>query len=258
MSETKKLTPVCYWCGKDFPTTIELGDELTPEEKAIMPDRLVVHYDPCPVCLEEWKKGRVFIQYKLEKTHEFQPPGLERPDGTVIFPTGRMYIISTEKAISLFGDAIQNEPISFLDEEKFEMVFDKAPVKTCFWCNKPFDGSPRDPKTLRAIENYDVCNDCAAKWTGKCVLIECDRTSDRQIEGVNVMCEGLPMHPTGRLMRIDPKEAKRLMGPEIGSIVYLPAAKFKILSGEEKPNGRKSVNVQPRKASSILARNDDE
>jgi hypothetical protein len=264
MTNSKLVYPVCFWCGDVFSETIELGDEFTPEERKLIPEQCVLHYDPCPKCFGEWTQGCVFIEYDNIRIHGFQPE-LARPDGTKIYPTGRMCVITVEQFSALFSGVEEIEPISFLSKENFAMYFDRKPEISCFWCGQPFDGSERTEKSLRAIKSYDPCDTCKEKWSGKCVFIECDVMSDRAVDGVFVTCDSLPMHPTGRLMRVETAEAKRLFG-NAKSIEFIPVAKFRILSGEDKPRTRKAAAAAKSASAgasgtsnraSLLKRNDD-
>jgi hypothetical protein len=188
-------------------------------------------------------------------THTNQPK-LTRPDGFVFYPTGRRCVISIEKALALFGKDGDVEPISFLSKDNFAMVFETEPENSCFWCGEPISGKKSDVKRLKAVENYEPCNACKTKWSGSCTLSECDFISDRAVNGVTVKCDGLTMFPTGRIMHLDFKETKRLLGIT-EPFAYIPANKFNVLSGEDKPIGRNSSKSNTSKKSSLLSRNDD-
>ena len=252
----KSVYPVCFWCGSVFEQPIILGDEIPPEVKNAVPEKCVINYDPCPKCFTEWTQGQVFIECDTKITYESQPE-LGKLDGAASYPTGRMCVIPVEKAAALFGENYTDEPISFFSKEIFKMVFETEPQISCFWCAEPFDGVKRAERCLKAVKDYEPCDACKSKWAGKCVLFECDYTSDRAVDGVEVICDGKPMHPTGRMMRLDFSEAKRLMG-DVGETVFISASKFRILSGEDKLPGKSgaAANVSSAPRRSVLTRND--
>jgi hypothetical protein len=219
MSESKTVYPVCFWCDAVFEEPVTLGNEFTQEEKDALPDKCVMHYDPCPNCMIEWVQGRVFIEYDDEMSFESQPT-LERPDGTKFYPTGRLVVISPEKATAMFGGGNDDvEPISFLNKENFAAAFQRQPVILCFWCGEPVDGVKPAEKRIKVAADYEPCPACIKKYEGKSVLFECDYVSDKAIRGLTVQVDGKSLYPTGRLMRLDYKEAARLLGPDTGRFV---------------------------------------
>ncbi|GHU60169.1 hypothetical protein AGMMS49975_28920 [Clostridia bacterium] len=252
-NELKKVYPVCFWCGTTFQEAVILGDEFTPEQKGAIPERCVLHYDPCPKCTSEWTQGCVFIEYGFDATYDGQP-ALERPDGTKFYPTGRLVVLNTEKAVAMFGkDGGDIEPISFLTKENFGAVFEREPEILCFWCGEPKTGVKSAEKRLKSVSDYEPCETCRKKYSGKCVLFECDYApNQKSVDGVSVKVLGKSMYPTGRLMRLDFKVAARLLGPDTGDFVYVPTDKFKFLSGEVK---QKRGGLNESKVS--LRRNDD-
>jgi hypothetical protein len=262
MSAPKNVYPVCFWCGNAFEEPIVVSDNFTQAEKESLPEQCLVHYDPCPSCMAGWTEGRVFIEYDDISVFELQPP-LTRPDKTQFYPTGRIAIPSLQQALVLFPGLEEIEPISFLNKKNFADRFDKEPELSCFWCGKPFFGEAKTNSPIKSIESYEPCNACKAKWTGKCTFIECDTVSVRAIDGVFITLENLPMTPTGRLMRVELSEAKRIFG-DVSDIEFITSAQFRILSGEDKPKER-SVSAKVSASGgnsgnnrkSLLARNDD-
>jgi hypothetical protein len=245
MVDVKNVYPVCFWCGAVFDIPVALGDDFTPEEKAAIPDECVLHYDPCQTCMQDWVKGRVFIEYSDEPANAEQPP-LTRADGTKFYPTGRLAVLTVEKAESMFDkDGSGVEPISFLSRENFSIAFEREPEESCFWCGAPKSGVESEERRLKVVSDYEPCNACRAEYAGKCVILECDYTSAKAIRGVSVKVNDETMYPTGRLMRLEIKTAKRLFGAsvDVGEFMYVSSEKFKVLAGEKKMPATATANA---------------
>ena len=226
--ESKFIFPICFWCGQTHAKPIRVMNA------GNLSDSFVVNYDPCPECLIKWSNGRVFIEFLTEQTSEFQP-GLAYSDGSKIFPSGRMCTLRPEQAASLFGSRVleSDESISFLEIDNFEAYFINKPVKICFWCNQPFEPYFVPTRYRKSIADYNACNACMVKWSGQKIIAECDWVSERAIKDVYVTCDGLPMCPTGRIVKVAYAVAEKLKFADMGEqFSYMPVSKFKMLCGE--------------------------
>ena len=87
--------PVCFFCGEEKNEVALLGkitDKQTKEEIEA-PMRMVIDYEPCDKCKEQWSKGVAII----EVTHT----DLGRPEiAPNAQPTGRIVVLKPEALVS--------------------------------------------------------------------------------------------------------------------------------------------------------------
>ena len=82
----------CFWCGEDTGELALLGAAYPGGA----PGRMVMNYEPCPACKEQFAKGITLIE-TTTRPREGQPA----IDGTN-YPTGRIVVITEEAARRIF------------------------------------------------------------------------------------------------------------------------------------------------------------
>jgi len=99
----------CFWCGED-------KNELLVGKKLIdcnvdTPREMIVNYDPCDKCKEQWDKGFVIIEVNEEPNAKGQP---EIQEG--LYPTGKMWVVEKNTAVEIFGEEDTSRGRIFIDK----------------------------------------------------------------------------------------------------------------------------------------------
>lgn len=79
--------PICFWCGESDGTIALLGRGYKGEA----PHSMVLNYDPCDKCKEQWSLGITFLEVKTSPLKPDQPP-LEA-EGRYVYPTGSVCVV---------------------------------------------------------------------------------------------------------------------------------------------------------------------
>lgn len=82
----------CFWCGEDTGELALLGAAYPGEA----PMHMVMNYEPCPACKEQFAKGIALIETTTQPSN-----GQPAIDGTN-YPTGRLAVITEESARRIF------------------------------------------------------------------------------------------------------------------------------------------------------------
>lgn len=123
---------LCFWCGE--PKGIVLLGKLKGDVEA--PGSTVTSYEPCNKCKERMAQGVTFMSCSEQPMKEGQPPIQKNPDGSVIYPTGKLVVVKKDKFIEVAEKYLgMNEEIAksveergkcFLDSQAFDIVFQDA------------------------------------------------------------------------------------------------------------------------------------
>lgn len=89
----KVVMEVCFWCNKPTGRFGHDTDVLDPEEVS----EAYGGYDPCPACLNIWRRHVIIAEYLTEPTYEGQEPLMSRESGEGVYPTGNYVIIDPGK-----------------------------------------------------------------------------------------------------------------------------------------------------------------
>lgn len=102
---------VCFFCGEDKNEIALLG-KLENDREA--PRTMVINYEPCDKCKEQWDKGVVLIEVTNYPNTINQPEIQENA-----FPTGRLVVVKPE---ALHGEW-QAGQIALVLQEDFNIMF---------------------------------------------------------------------------------------------------------------------------------------
>ena len=103
--------PICYWCGQEKGEIALLG--MLPGDVEA-PRNMVLDYEPCDKCKEEWSKGVAIIEVTFEPHSESQPPISKGA-----YPTGRVVVIRSEATNGNFKDGDRALMLSEEFQESF-------------------------------------------------------------------------------------------------------------------------------------------
>ena len=125
LSKKHGLNPtikVCFFCGEDTNEIAILG-KLKEDKEA--PMRMVLDYQPCDKCREQFNVGVPLIECTYTNNNNRLSIS-EDGDGHEVYPTGRWCVITEEGAKSIFSDkAVKGQPICVEDELFKRFVPDK-------------------------------------------------------------------------------------------------------------------------------------
>lgn len=109
--------PVCFWCGKEKNEIALMGRVRKRESRNTaygtrstrvvdndveMPMRMVLDYEPCDCCKEQFSKGVQLIECTNRPVDE--RPALSKDDiGNSVYPTGRTLVLKPEAAQRMFN-----------------------------------------------------------------------------------------------------------------------------------------------------------
>ena len=114
LSKKHGLNPtikVCFFCGEDTNEIAILG-ALKGDVEA--PMRMVVDYEPCDKCREQFNVGVPLIECTYTNNNRLAIS--HDTDGHEVYPTGRWCVITEEGAKSIFSDkASKGRPICVED-----------------------------------------------------------------------------------------------------------------------------------------------
>lgn len=111
---------VCAWCGGDKNEIALFGRMNRADDEA--PQRVVLDYDPCDKCKEQWSQGVAVVEATTVQPIPYRPPIQKTPDGTEIYPTMRLVVIKREAAEELFPTAKGQDKI-LLEDAAFQQIF---------------------------------------------------------------------------------------------------------------------------------------
>lgn len=109
--------PVCFWCGKEKNEIALMGrvrkkdtrntaygtrSTRTVDNDVEMPMHVVLNYEPCDCCKEQFKQGVQLIECTNFPVDE--RPALSKDDsGNSVYPTGRTIVLKPEAAQRMFN-----------------------------------------------------------------------------------------------------------------------------------------------------------
>jgi len=115
--------PLCFYCGGHKEEIVLMG-KLKDDAEA--PKNLLLDYEPCDKCKEQFKQGFLVTEVSSEPTIENQPPITKGH-----YPTGKLLLIKKESAKDIFGkdkewESMERRSAVLLDKEIFEHIFGDA------------------------------------------------------------------------------------------------------------------------------------
>jgi len=103
----------CFWCNGEKDELILLGNKATRKEQNEWCDNksmsVIVSYEPCEKCKEEFDKGIQLIEAQDDPVTPKQP---EISEG--VYPTGRFWVIKRE---AFTDDIPEEQTFMFIKEE---------------------------------------------------------------------------------------------------------------------------------------------
>lgn len=102
--------PVCFWCGKEK-NEIALMGRIRQKDSTgrtvrgsdvEMPKHVVLDYEPCDCCKEQFNLGVQLIECNYRPVDE-RPPLSTDEHGNKVFPTGRTVVMKPEAAQRIFN-----------------------------------------------------------------------------------------------------------------------------------------------------------
>ena len=92
--------PVCFFCG-GLKNEIVLCGKINRKDTEA-PMNMVIDYEPCDKCKEQWNKGIPLIECASEPIDN-RPPIQVFKDGLELYPTGRCVVVTLEGALRVFN-----------------------------------------------------------------------------------------------------------------------------------------------------------
>ena len=101
--------PICFWCGKEKNEIALMGlvKERDPQTGAVrgsdvkMPMHVILDYEPCDCCKEQFSKGVQLIECSYSRPDE--RPALSKDENyREVYPTGRTVVLTEEAAQRIF------------------------------------------------------------------------------------------------------------------------------------------------------------
>lgn len=83
--------PVCFFCGEEKNEIALLGKIGGRNEDLEAPRHMVLDYEPCDKCKEQWSQGVALIEVSTTPLPDGRPP-IQKD----LYPTGRMCVIKAE------------------------------------------------------------------------------------------------------------------------------------------------------------------
>ena len=141
MSKPIRLSPkhgvnpcisVCFFCGKDKQEIALLGKIDKNDTEA--PRKAILDYEPCDECKIAMGKGIAVIGVTTEPNNPGQPP-IQENDGTPLYPTGNMVIMSPNGVRNIFAnhpmvDDIIAHKKTFADDAIVRHILDQYATMT--------------------------------------------------------------------------------------------------------------------------------
>ena len=87
--------PVCFFCGEAKNEIALLGKIGGKNEDIQAPQYMVLDYEPCDKCKEQWSQGVALIEVRTEPLPDGRPPIQSNEQGT-LYPSGRFAVIKAE------------------------------------------------------------------------------------------------------------------------------------------------------------------
>ena len=92
--------PVCFFCGEPKNEIVLCGKINRKDTEA--PRNMVIDYEPCDKCKEQWDKGIPLIECVTEPI-DGRPPIQVCEDGLELYPTGCFAVVTLEGALRAFN-----------------------------------------------------------------------------------------------------------------------------------------------------------
>lgn len=112
------IIPVCFWCGKEKNEIALLGK--VGKEDVQAPMHMVLNYDPCDECKENWEKGVALLEI-TERATDNRPP-MTAQGGLSVYPTGRYLIVRPEVWTEMTGVECKAGDKTFIDPDLFNRL----------------------------------------------------------------------------------------------------------------------------------------
>lgn len=131
--------PVCFWCGKEKNEIALMGRVRKKESKNTaygtrntqvvdndveMPMRMVLNYEPCDCCKEQFEQGVHLVEVTAYMDDE--RPAFTKDGDRLMYPTGRSVVIKSEAAKRMFNidpSALEDGKKLCLPVEVFNQLF---------------------------------------------------------------------------------------------------------------------------------------
>lgn len=131
--------PVCFWCGKEKGEIALMGrvrkkqtrntaqgtrSTETVDNDVQAPTHMVLNYEPCECCKENFKKGVHLVEVTPHAEDE-RPAFTKSDNDTLLYPTGRCMVVTPEGARKVFGlpdDMLEAGKKLCLDTDTFDQL----------------------------------------------------------------------------------------------------------------------------------------
>lgn len=119
--------PVCFFCGEPKNEIALCGKIGGRGEDLEAPMHMVIDYEPCDKCKEQWKQGIPLIECVTSYYIKDNRPHIQKDPntGTLLYPSGRIAVIKYEATLKLFNvpqEQIQLGKPLLVDSEVMEMI----------------------------------------------------------------------------------------------------------------------------------------
>ena len=111
--------PVCFFCGEEKNEIALLGKigDGRKKEDFEAPRHMVLDYEPCDKCKEQWSQGVALIEVVTES------PDGRPPIQQDLYPTGRMCVVRPEAWSRITNTECEAGQRALLDKEVFDQLF---------------------------------------------------------------------------------------------------------------------------------------
>lgn len=131
--------PICFWCGKEKNEIALMGrvrkkdtrntaygtrSTRVVDNDVEMPMHMVLNYEPCDCCMEQFSKGVQLIECNQRPVDE-RPALSKDENGNSVYPTGRHLVMIPEAAQRIFNvdtSMLEAGKKLCLDEETFNQL----------------------------------------------------------------------------------------------------------------------------------------
>lgn len=114
--------PVCFFCGEEKNEVALLGKigDGRKNEDFEAPMHMVLNYEPCDKCKEQWSKGVAVIEVTETPFPDGRPPIQKN-----LYPTGRHVVIRTEAWNNTVDAEFEDGQRCLLEDKAFDQLFSK-------------------------------------------------------------------------------------------------------------------------------------
>lgn len=129
---------VCFWCGKEKNELALMGrvrkrdphtGRAVKGSDVEMPMRMVLDYEPCDCCREQFNQG-VHLVEVTPRVDDERPAFTKDDKDTPLYPTGRFVVMKTEAVQRIFNMNLEAGKKLCLDKETFTQLMNMMKQST--------------------------------------------------------------------------------------------------------------------------------